>query len=358
MSQTVTTAERSTAAAPSSRRSLVGMVAAVAALHVLGWGVLLLVVVPQHFAIASGGVFTAALGVSAYLLGVRHAVDADHIAVIDNTTRKLVGEGRPAQTTGLWFSLGHSSVVLAAAVAIAAGARWVVDAVHDGDSTGATTLGVVGTIAAGAFLLFLTVTNVVTIVRLVRAQRAVRAGDVLDEEALERHLARRGTLAVLLTRLARRVSRPRHLYPVGLLMGLGFDTATQVALLVLAAGATSAGLPWYALVVLPVLFAAGMSLVDSADGALMARAYRWALVTPERKLRYNLVVTTVSVLAAGTIGVVVLAGLAAQTWGVTTGPVAAVAGIDLEYAGLALMGLLLAVWVAALVWWRAARRRA
>jgi high-affinity nickel-transport protein len=204
-------------------------------LHLLGWGVLVLAVAPQGLAVGPHGVFGAGLGATAYLLGVRHAFDADHIAAIDNTTRKLVGEGRPAASAGYWFSLGHSSVVFGLSLLLALGLRALAGPVADAGSPLQQTLGLVGTVVAVTFLLLVGLANLGAASGIVRTLRQGRGG-TLDEEQLERHLAGRGFLARLLGGTLRRVGKPRHLYPVGLLMGLGFDTATQVALLVLAAG--------------------------------------------------------------------------------------------------------------------------
>jgi high-affinity nickel-transport protein len=182
----------------------------------------------------------------------------------------------------------------------------------------------------------------------------MRSGE-FDEAELERHLHNRGFLARLLNRVTRRVSKPWHLYPVGLLMGLGFDTATQVALLVLAAGSAAFVLPWYAILVLPVLFAAGMSLFDTADGVLMSRAYGWAFLRPIRKVFYNLAVTLLSVTVALVIGVLVLTGLLVERLGIDWGPLVWAASLDLGYVGFAVVGLFLVAWLLALAVWRYGR---
>ncbi|WP_226925234.1 HoxN/HupN/NixA family nickel/cobalt transporter [Georgenia thermotolerans] len=340
------------------RRSLAGMGAVVLLLHLLGWGVLLLVVAPRALSVGAGGVFGVGLGATAYFLGVRHAFDADHIAAIDNTTRKLVGEGSPAVSAGYWFSLGHSSVVFGLCLLLALGMRALVGPVADAGSPLQQTLGAVGTTVAAGFLFLVGLANLAAVSGLVRTLRRTREG-TLDEQQLERHLASRGFLARLLGGTLRRVGKPWHLYPVGLLMGLGFDTATQVALLVLAAGTAGLTLPWYALLVLPVLFAAGMSLFDAADGVVMARAYRWAVDVPLRRAYYGLTVTVLSVVAALTVGTVLLLQLLSERTGAATGPLALAAGADLEHAGFAIAGVLLAVWLlgAALWRWRPDRRR-
>jgi high-affinity nickel-transport protein len=336
------------------RRSILGMGVVVVLLHAVGWGVLVLAVAPQHFQLGSTGVLGVGVGLTAYMLGVRHAFDADHIASIDNTTRKLVGEGTPSTSTGFWFSLGHSSVVLGASVLLALGIRGVADVVQDGDSTAAQTLGLIGTIVAGVFLLLIGVMNLAAAIGIAKVFRKMRSGG-FDEAELEHHLHNRGFLARLLDRVTRRVSKPWHLYPVGLLMGLGFDTATQVAFLVLAAGTAAFTLPWYAILVLPVLFAAGMSLFDTADGVLMARAYGWAFLKPVRKVFYNLTVTVLSVVVALVIGVLVLAGLLVERLDLQSGPLAWAASLDLENVGFAIVGLFVLTWAVALVVWRFGR---
>jgi high-affinity nickel-transport protein len=336
------------------RRSILGMGVVVVLLHVVGWGVLVLAVVPHHYELGSAGVLGVGVGLTAYMLGVRHAFDADHIASIDNTTRKLVGEGRPSVSTGFWFSLGHSSVVFGASLLLALGIRGVAGVVQDGDSTVAQRLGLIGSVVAGVFLLLIGLMNAVAAVGIAKVFRRMRSGQY-DEAELEHHLHHRGLLARLLGRVTRRVSKPWHLYPVGLLMGLGFDTATQVAFLVLAAGTAAFTLPWYAILVLPVLFAAGMSLFDTADGVLMTRAYGWALLKPVRKVFYNLTVTLLSVAVALVIGVLVLAGLVVDRLDLHSGPLSWVASLNLEYVGFGIVGLFVVTWAVALGVWRFGR---
>ena len=319
-------------------------------LHLFGWGVLVGGVAPQHITLGSAGVFGVGLGVTAYLLGVRHAFDADHIAVIDNTTRKLVGAGTRSLTAGFWFSLGHCSVVFGLAFLVALGVRAVVGPVQDKGSPLLQTLGLVGSIVAGTFLILIGLTNLFAVVGIAKVFRRMRGGD-FDEAELERQLHQRGFLARLLAKVMRRVSKPWHLYPVGLLMGLGFDTASQVALLVLAAGTAAFTLPPYAILVLPVLFAAGMSLFDALDGIFMSRAYGWAFLKPVRKVYYNLTVTVLSVVVALVIGVIVLAGLVADRLGIESGPLAAIGSLDLEFVGFMIVGMFVATWLIALAVW-------
>lgn len=335
-------------------RSIGGMTAVVLLLHVVGWGVLVLAVAPQEYQLGSTGVLGVGVGLTAYLLGVRHAFDADHIASIDNTTRKLVGEGRPSVSTGFWFSLGHSSVVFAASLLLVIGIRSVTGVFRDEGSDVGELLGLVGTLVAGTFLLLIGLLNLVAVVGIVRVFRRMRTGQY-DEAELERQLNNRGFLTRLLGRVTKRVSKPWHLYPVGLLMGLGFDTATQVALLVLAAGSAAFVLPWYAILVLPVLFAAGMSLFDAADGVFMSRAYGWAFLKPIRKVFYNLTVTVLSVTVAIVLGGLLLIGLVVERLHVESAPLLWVASLDLGYVGFGIVALFLLTWAVAAAVWRFGR---
>ncbi|PRY17848.1 HoxN/HupN/NixA family nickel/cobalt transporter [Kineococcus rhizosphaerae] len=333
-------------------RRLLRLLAVVLALHVVGWGVLGLFVVPHEYSVGEQ-VFGWGLGLTAYVFGVRHAFDADHIAVIDGTTRKLTGDGQRPLSVGFWFSLGHSSVVFAMAVVVATGARFASGLVTDGSAVH-DALGVFGTSAAGVFLWVIGLVNLVALAGIVRTARRRRRGE-LDDAALQQHLAIDGALARLLRRFTARIRSPRQVYPAGLLMGLGFDTATEVALLVLA-GTAAVTLPWYAVLVLPVLFTAGMSLFDTLDGAFMNLAYDWALANPLRRLTYNGVVTGVSVAVALGVGTIQLGSVLHEELGL--GGVATwVSGLDTEYVGYAVAGLFVVVWACALVWWRAARER-
>jgi high-affinity nickel-transport protein len=226
--------------------------------------------------------------------------------------------------------------------------------VQDEGSPMLQTLGLVGSLVAGTFLILIGLTNLFAVVGIAKVFREMRKGD-FDEAELERQLNSRGFLARLLGRVMRRVSKPWHLYPVGFLMGLGFDTATQVALLVLAAGTAAFTLPWYAILVLPVLFAAGMSLFDALDGFFMARAYGWAFLKPIRKVYYNLTITVLSVFVALVIGVIVLTGLLVDRLGIQSGPLAVIGSADLESVGFVIVGMFVAVWLIALAVWRLAR---
>jgi high-affinity nickel-transport protein len=348
-------------AAPAQRWSrrdkadVAGMAAFILLLNVVGWGVLILAVAPQDYTIGGTGAYGVGIGVTAFFLGVRHAFDADHIAVIDNTTRKLVGEGKSGLGVGFWFSLGHSSVVFGASLLLAFGLHGVQGTVQDPESGPAQSLGLIGAAVAGTFLIVIGLMNLSSAVGIARVFRDMRGGESADQVELERHLQNRGFLARLVGGATRKISKPWHVYPVGLLMGLGFDTATQVALLVLATGTATLTLPWYAVLVLPILFAAGMTLFDTADGVFMARAYRWAFLAPVRKVFYNLTVTVLSVVAALVVGVVVLCGLVADRLELHSGPIAAAGDLSLDSVGYLVVGVFAATWALAAAIWKFGR---
>lgn len=334
------------------RTALAAMACVVFLLNLVGWGVLLGLVVPQQYDLGSSGVFGVGLGVTAFLLGVRHAFDADHIAAIDNTARKLVGDGKSANGVGFWFSLGHSSVVFGLSLLLAIGVGALAGPIQDENSTLQTTLGLVGSLVAGTFLIVIGLTNLSALFGIIHVFRHMRAGS-FDEEKLEHHLHQRGFMARLFRRATQRVTKARHLYPVGLLMGLGFDTATQVALLILAGGVATSTLPWYAVLVLPVLFAAGMTLFDTADGIFMARAYKWALISPLRRVYYNLTITTLSVVVALVIGGVVLLQLLAEQ--LQLDALGWVTRLDLQYVGYLLVAIFVVVWAISFAVWKMGR---
>lgn len=322
-------------------------------LHVVGWGLLVWVVAPQQYQVA-GQLFGVGLGVTAYTLGMRHAFDADHIAAIDNTTRKLMTEGQRPMSVGFWFSLGHSSVVFIMVMLLALGIRALAGAIEDDQSTLQQTTGLWGTSVSGVFLLLIGVINLVALVGIVRVFRRMRSGEATEAD-LERELDNRGLLNRVLGRVTRAVTKPWHMYPVGLLFGLGFDTVTEVGLLVIAGGAAAANLPWYAVLTLPVLFAAGMSLLDSIDGSFMNFAYGWAFSKPVRKIYYNLTVTALSVAVALVIGGIEIVSIFSERLDITTGPVAWVGGIDLGAVGFWIVGLFVVTWLLALAVWRLGR---
>jgi len=303
---------------PAEWRRAAGLGAVIVALHVLGFGLL----------IGSGELLGAGIGITAYTLGLRHAFDADHIGAIDNTTRKLMGDGQRPLSVGFFFSLGHSTIVFVLAALIALGAKGIAESarVHE-------VSGVIGPAVSGTFLIAIGLLNL----------RGLSDGEP------------RGVMLRLYARATRAISKPWQMYPLGCLFGLGFDTATEVALLAAAGGAAAGGLPWYAILCLPILFAAGMSLLDTIDGAFMNFAYGWAFAKPVRKIFYNITVTALSVAVALLIGTIELVSILAEKLDITSGPLAAIASVNLDYVGFGIVGLFVLTWVIALAVWRFGR---
>ncbi|MDQ1673737.1 MAG: nickel/cobalt transporter (NiCoT) family protein [Frankiaceae bacterium] len=334
--------------------SLLSMAGFVLLLHVVGWGVLLGAIAPHHYDLGTSGIFGAGLGLTAYMLGMRHAFDADHIAAIDNTTRKLMAEGKRPLSVGFWFSLGHSSVVFGLCLLLSFGVKALVGQVENDSSSLQRTTGLIGTTVSGTFLYLIAGLNLIVFLGIVKVWRSMRRGDY-DEAALEYQLDNRGLMNRILGPATRAVRKPGHMYPVGLLFGLGFDTATEVGLLVLAGGAAVFALPWYAVLVLPILFAAGMSLLDTIDGCFMNFAYGWAFSKPVRKVYYNLTITGLSVAVAFIVGTIELAGILTEKLGIVTGPLAALGGLDLNAVGYAIVGLFVVTWAGALAIWKYGR---
>ncbi len=327
------------------------MAAVVLGLHLAGFLMLIALVVPRHYQLGSAGAFTVGIGVTAYTLGLRHAFDADHISAIDNTTRKLMSEGKRPLSVGFWFSLGHCTIVFALSLALALGIRSLAGPVtHHGSSLHRVT-GTIGTLVSGSFLYVIAALNVAILLGIVKVFREMRRG-VYDEQALERQLSSRGLMNRLFGRMTHAIGRPRQMYPIGVLFGLGFDTATEVALLVLAGGAAGAGLPWYAILCLPVLFAAGMSLMDTIDGSFMSFAYGWAYSKPVRKVYYNLAVTGLSVAVALVVGTIELGGLFAEHLNLTGSFWRWFESIDVNLLGFVIVGMFVLTWAVALAVWR------
>ncbi len=273
------------------------MATVVLGLHVVGFFMLIALVAPRPLPLGTAGAFTIGIGVTAYTLGLRHAFDADHISAIDNTTRKLMSEGKRPMSVGFWFSLGHSTIVFSLAFLISVGVRALDGPVKNDSSNLHQVTNWIGTLVSGSFLYLIAALNVVILLGIIKVFREMRTGRY-DEAQLEEQLNKRGFMNRILGKLTRAVTKPQQMYPIGVLFGLGFDTATEVALLVLAGGAAGAGLPWYAILCLPILFAAGMSLMDSIDGSFMNFAYGWAFSKPVRKIFYNITITGLSVAVA------------------------------------------------------------
>jgi high-affinity nickel-transport protein len=322
-------------------------------LHVVGWVALILFAAPRHLG-ASTKTLGIGIGVTAYTLGMRHAFDADHIAAIDNTTRKLVHQGRRPLSVGFWFSLGHSSVVFVLTLLLSLGTKALIGPVQDGGSQLHRMTSLIGTSVSGVFLYLIAAVNLTVLAGIWKIFRRMRRGH-LDEVELEEQLNRRGFMNRVLNKATKSVDGPGRMYPVGVLFGLGFDTATEVALLVLAGSASVSRLPWYAILCLPVLFTAGMSLLDTIDGSFMNFAYGWALSQPVRKIYYNMIITGLSVAVAVTVGTVEFAGLLADQLSLRRGPWRWVAGVDMNKLGYFIAGLFVITYVVAMVIWKVAR---
>ncbi|MEZ0050556.1 high-affinity nickel-transport protein [Mycobacterium sp. MAA66] len=326
------------------------MVGVIVVLHLIGWITLAAFVAPQHFNL---GDKTLGLGVglTAYTLGLRHAFDADHISAIDNTTRKLMADGQRPLSVGFYFSLGHSTVVFGLALLLSIGVKAIIGPVEDDGSALHHYTGLIGTSVSGVFLLLIAIINIVILVGIMKVFREMRSGSY-DEAELEDQLNKRGLMNRMFGGLMKSITKPWQIYPVGVLFGLGFDTATEVALLVLAGTSAAAGLPWYAILCLPILFAAGMSLLDTADGTFMNFAYGWAFLKPVRKVYYNITITGLSIAVALIIGGVELLGLLAQQLNWTGSFWDWINGLDMNFLGFVIVGLFAVTWIASLLIWR------
>jgi high-affinity nickel-transport protein len=334
--------------------TVAGMAGVVVGLHVLGFFLLFAFVVPHHFGLGQSGVFGAGLGITAYTLGLRHAFDADHIGAIDNTTRKLMADGERPLSVGFFFSLGHSTIVFLLAFGFTLGIRGLSGAVADDGSWLHSATGLIGPTVSGTFLWVIGVLNLFVLSSILGVFRRLRQGE-FDEAELEAQLNQRGFLNRFYQRATNAVRRPWQMYPLGMLFGLGFDTATEIALLATAGAAAAKGLPFYAILCLPVLFAAGMSLLDAIDGAFMNFAYGWAFSKPVRKVFYNLTITWLSVVVALVVGTIELMSVLVDRLSLTGQPWAFVGGLDLNYVGYGIFAMFVATWVVAALVWRFGR---
>jgi nickel/cobalt transporter (NiCoT) family protein len=310
-------------------RRLAGFAGGVVLLHALGWG--LFVWYSRHTPALAG------LGTLAYTFGLRHAFDADHIAAIDNTTRKLLQDGKRSLGVGFFFSLGHSTIVFALATGLAVATSTVNASIPGLQHYGST----IGASVSGTFLLVIGLLNLLVLADVLRVFRGMRHGR-FDGELLEQRLLDQGLMSrVFLRRLGDRIDASWKMVPLGMLFGLGFDTASEIALLAIAAGVATHHVPLLAIVALPTLFAAGMSLMDTADGAFMSHAYGWAFSNPVRKVYYNITVTSLSVAVALVIGLIELLQV---TLGLQT--------VDLGKLGYLVVGMFLATWTVSLAVWK------
>jgi len=323
---------------------LTGLFGTVAFLHVVGWGMMLLLVAPR-FPVMLG------LGGLAYAFGLRHAFDADHISAIDNTTRKLLQEGKKPLGVGFFFSLGHSTVVFLIALALGFATQFVVSNVISANGELKSVGGLIGTGVSGVFLLLIGIVNLIILLDILKLFRRMRAG-AYDRPSLEHELVAGGLLTRLFGRLFRLITHSWQMYLVGFLFGLGFDTASEISFLAISAGAAAQHIPIYALISLPLIFAAGMSLMDTADGAFMARAYTWAFSNPVRKVFYNLTVTALSVFVALFVGLFELSQLLIQQLDLRGGVWNAIGGMDLGVMGFVIVGAFIVTWAGALLIYR------
>ncbi len=316
------------------RRRLAAFFGSVGVLHLAGWG-LLIVYAGNH-----PGFFW--LGGIAYTLGLRHAFDADHISAIDNTTRKLLQGGQKPMGVGFFFSLGHSTVVFVIAAALGLAVKWLVQGVVS-DS---------GQLRSIGFLVLIGILNLVVLLDILRVYRRMRRGEY-DRQGLENELVAGGMMTRIFGRLFRVIEHSWQMYPIGFLFGLGFDTASEVTFLAVSAGAAAQGLPLAAILSLPLIFAAGMSLMDTMDGAFMSKAYAWAFASPIRKVFYNLTMTSLSVFVALFVGVVELTQILVQVLGLHGGIYGAIAKSNfLLYAGYVIVVAFVVTWAGAIVFYR------
>ncbi|MDJ0312449.1 HoxN/HupN/NixA family nickel/cobalt transporter [Arthrobacter sp. H35-D1] len=332
------------------RRRTTFMFATIALLHVAGFAVFILFVVPGHYKGLGIGI-----AVLAYSLGLRHAFDADHISAIDNTIRKLMNDGRHPLSVGFWFSLGHSTIVVGIGVGIVVAEKAVYGAVSNNNSALEQFGGILGTIASASFLFLIALLNLVILVGIIKVFRAMRHGSC-NETELERQLQNRGFMNRFFGHWMNTIDKEWKMYPLGVVFGLGFDTATEVTLLSTTALLASQSLPFYAILCLPILFTAGMTLLDTLDGIFMNFAYSWAFFNPVRKVYYNLAITGLSVAICFFIGGIEVLGLAGKEWGALHGSFwDFMATFDLNKAGFVIVGIFVLCWAAALAFWKVGR---
>ena len=330
-----------------------GMAAVVLALNLFGWGIFAFAIVPHHFQFTGLGL---GLGVAltAWTLGARHAFDADHISAIDNTTRKLMADGQRPLGTGFFFALGHSTIMMVVGVGLTVAAKAVFGAMVDPNSGYETLGGLVGTLLAASFLYLIALLNLIVLAGIVKVFRQMRRGE-FDEEELERQLQARGLMWRFFGRFMRSITKTWHMFFVGLVFGIGFDTATEVLLLAATAAAATQGLPWYAVLSLPLLFAGGMTLFDTLDGCFMNFAYGWAFAKPVRKVYYNMVITGLSIAVAFLIGTVEVLGLISGALDLHGPFWDFMANFDINRAVFAIAALFVVVLVVAVVYWKVGR---
>jgi high-affinity nickel-transport protein len=324
-------------------------------LHVLGFGIFIAFIVPGHYKGLGFGV-----SILAYTLGARHAFDADHISAIDNTTRKLMADrqnvpgARRPLSVGYFFSLGHSTIVVAIGLGLVVAEKAVYGAVSNNGSGLEQFGGVFGTIISACFLYLIALLNIVILAGIMKVFRSMKDGSY-DEEELERQLNNRGLMFRFFGKWMRSITKEWQMYPVGVVFGLGFDTATEVALLATTALLASKALPWYSIMCLPILFTAGMSLLDTLDGCFMNMAYGWAFLNPVRRIYYNLTITGLSVAICFFIGTIEVLGLLPHELHWKGGFWHFMENFNINAAGFIIVGMFILTWGGAMVIWKYAR---
>jgi nickel/cobalt transporter (NiCoT) family protein len=322
---------------------LSGFGVAILLLHLVGWGLFLYY--------ARDNPALAGLGSLAYTFGLRHAFDADHIAAIDNTTRKFLQDGKRSLGVGFFFSLGHSTIVFSLAAGLAIAAQTVNSRIPGLQSIG----GYIGTLVSGTFLLLIGVLNLVVLLDILGVFRQLRRG-AYNEQKLDEALQSQGLMSrFFLRRVGDRIDASWKMYPLGVLFGLGFDTASEIGLLAIAAGVATHEVPFLAIISLPLIFAAGMCLMDTADGAFMSQAYGWAFSNPIRKIYYNITVTSLSVAVALVIGMIEVLQVTAAKFSLNGGFWAFLESLDFGKVGYVVLGLFVATWTFSVVLWKTRR---
>jgi len=322
---------------------LSGFGSAILILHLLGWG-LFLYYSRDHPALAG-------LGSLAYTFGLRHAFDADHIAAIDNTTRKFLHGGKRSMGVGFFFSLGHSTIVFSLAAGLGIAAQTVNSRIPGFQNVG----GYIGASVSGAFLLLIGALNLVVLLDILGVFRQMKRG-AYNEQKLDEALQQQGLMSrFFLRRVGDKIDASWKMYPLGVLFGLGFDTATEIGLLAIAAGVATHSVPFLAIISLPLIFAAGMCLMDTVDGAFMSQAYGWAFSNPIRKIYYNITVTSLSVAVALVIGMIELLQVTAAKFSLSGGFWTFLDSLDFGKIGYVVVGLFVATWAFSAVLWKARR---
>ncbi|UDI77934.1 HoxN/HupN/NixA family nickel/cobalt transporter [Staphylococcus taiwanensis] len=318
----------------------------------LSWLPYILIVILLHIVgftflwVADSNHILFGMGLLAYTLGLRHAFDADHIAAIDNTVRKLLQQRRDPVGVGFYFSIGHSTVVFLMSVFLGISVKWAKDALPHFQDIG----GIIGTLVSGFFLVLIGILNLFILISLIKLFLQLRYQN-MPEEKLNDLLEARGFISRMVGPYFKFISRSWHVLPLGFLFGLGFDTASEISLLALSSGASQQAISFLGILSLPILFAAGMSLLDTLDGIIMKSAYNWAFFNPIRKIYYNITITTISVVAALIIGCIELLQIMADKLHLNGSFWAFVQDIQFDYLGYVLVALFLVTWlISTLIW--------